>query len=97
MCFNYRRPFFLLPSRIYKWSVQAIYCQKHKNKKILTRRQYHQHAIDKKRFLTREKTVSRKLEEILLVYILENNRIVSKNECLKFILILLNGDPMYME
>jgi membrane peptidoglycan carboxypeptidase len=46
---------------------------------------------------TREKTVSRKLEEILLVYILENNRIVSKNECLKFILILLNGDPMYME
>jgi membrane peptidoglycan carboxypeptidase len=29
-------------------------------------------------FLTREKTVSRKLEEILLVYILENNRIVSR-------------------
>jgi membrane peptidoglycan carboxypeptidase len=47
-------------------------------------------------FLTREKTVSRKLEEILLVYILENNRIVSKERC-KFILILLNGDPMYME
>jgi membrane peptidoglycan carboxypeptidase len=34
-------------------------------------------------FLTREKTVSRKLEEILLVYILENNRIVSKERMLE--------------
>jgi hypothetical protein len=60
MCFNYRRPFFLLPSRIYKWSVQAIYCQKHKTKKILTRRQYHQHAIDKKRFPNpRENSISK--------------------------------------
>jgi hypothetical protein len=76
MCFNYRRPFFLLPSRIYKWSVQASIV-KHKKQKNFTRRQYHQHAIDKKRFNPR-KTVSRKLEEILLVYILENNRIVKR-------------------
>lgn len=34
-------------------------------------------------FLTREKTVSRKLEEILLVYILENNRIASKERMLE--------------
>lgn len=34
-------------------------------------------------FLTREKTVSRKLEEILLVYILENNRITSKERMLE--------------
>jgi membrane peptidoglycan carboxypeptidase len=43
-----------------------------------------------------EKTVSRKLEEILLVYILENNRIVSK-ERMKVYLTLLNGVQMYME
>ncbi|MBP9792490.1 MAG: transglycosylase domain-containing protein [Flavobacterium sp.] len=34
-------------------------------------------------FLTREKTLSRKLEEILLVYILENNRIASKERMLE--------------
>ena len=34
-------------------------------------------------FLTRDKTLSRKLEEILLVYILENNRIVSKERMLE--------------
>lgn len=33
-------------------------------------------------FLTREKTLSRKLEEILLVYILENNRIATKSRML---------------
>jgi hypothetical protein len=48
-----------LPSRIYKWSVQAIYCQKHKTKKF-SRRQYHQHAIDKKRFPNpRENSISK--------------------------------------
>jgi membrane peptidoglycan carboxypeptidase len=41
---------------------------KHKTKKkILTRRQYHQHAIDKKRFPNPEKQYLEKLEEILLV------------------------------
>lgn len=35
--------------------------------------------IIKNVFLTREKTLSRKLEEILLVYILENNRIATKD------------------
>jgi hypothetical protein len=34
-------------------------------------------------FLTREKTASRKMEEILLVYILENNRIASKERMLE--------------
>ena len=34
-------------------------------------------------FLTREKTLSRKLEEILLVYILENQRIASKERMLE--------------
>jgi membrane peptidoglycan carboxypeptidase len=37
----------------------------------------------KNAFLTREKTLSRKLEEILLVYIMENNRIVSKERMLE--------------
>jgi membrane peptidoglycan carboxypeptidase len=44
-----------------------------------------------------EKTVSRKLEEILLVYILENNRIVSKERMLRCISTLLNGVQMCME
>jgi membrane carboxypeptidase/penicillin-binding protein len=61
--------------------------------KILTRRQYHQHAIDKKRFPTREKTVSRKLEEILLVYILENNRIVSKERMLEVYFNIIEWGP----
>jgi membrane peptidoglycan carboxypeptidase len=34
-------------------------------------------------FLTREKTLSRKLEEIMLVYILENQRITSKERMLE--------------
>jgi hypothetical protein len=83
MCFNYRRPFFLLPSRIYKWSVQAIYCQKHKTKN--SHAAPVPSAIDKKRFPNpRENSIS-KIRGNFAVYILENNRIVKKNECLKFI------------
>jgi membrane peptidoglycan carboxypeptidase len=46
-------------------------------------------------FLTREKTVSRKLEEILLVYILENNRIVSKERMLEVYFIIEWGPNVY--
>jgi hypothetical protein len=44
-------------------------------------------------FLTREKTVSRKLEEILLVYILENNRIVSKERILEVYFNIIEWGP----
>ncbi|MFA9189387.1 transglycosylase domain-containing protein [Flavobacterium magnesitis] len=44
-------------------------------------------------FLTREKTVSRKLEEILLVYILENNRIVSKERMLEVYFNVIEWGP----
>lgn len=44
-------------------------------------------------FLTREKTVSRKLEEILLVYILENNRIVSKKRMFEVYLNIIEWGP----
>ena len=44
-------------------------------------------------FLTREKTVSRKLEEILLVYILENNRIVSKKRMLEVYFNIIEWGP----
>jgi hypothetical protein len=44
-------------------------------------------------FLTREKTVSRKLEEILLVYILENNRIVSKERMLEVYFNIIEWGP----
>lgn len=44
-------------------------------------------------FLTREKTLSRKLEEILLVYILENNRIVSKNRMLEVYFNIIEWGP----
>lgn len=44
-------------------------------------------------FLTREKTVSRKLEEILLVYILENNRIASKERMLEVYLNVIEWGP----
>jgi hypothetical protein len=44
-------------------------------------------------FLTREKTVSRKMEEILLVYILENNRIASKERMLEVYFNVIEWGP----
>lgn len=44
-------------------------------------------------FLTREKTLSRKLEEILLVYILENNRIVRKERMLEVYFNIIEWGP----
>ncbi len=44
-------------------------------------------------FLTREKTLSRKLEEILLVYILENNRISSKSRMYEVYLNIIEWGP----
>lgn len=44
-------------------------------------------------FLTREKTLSRKLEEILLVYILENNRIASKSRMYEVYLNIIEWGP----
>ncbi|WP_298222444.1 biosynthetic peptidoglycan transglycosylase [Flavobacterium sp.] len=44
-------------------------------------------------FLTREKTLSRKMEEILLVYILENNRIVSKERMLEVYFNIIEWGP----
>lgn len=44
-------------------------------------------------FLTREKTLSRKLEEILLVYILENTRITSKSRMLEVYFNVIEWGP----
>ncbi|MFI5221467.1 MAG: transglycosylase domain-containing protein [Bacteroidia bacterium] len=44
-------------------------------------------------FLTREKTLSRKMEEILLVYILENNRLVSKERMFEVYLNIIEWGP----
>ena len=44
-------------------------------------------------FLTRDKTLSRKLEEILLVYIMENNRIVSKERMLEVYFNIIEWGP----
>ncbi|WP_066311916.1 transglycosylase domain-containing protein [Flavobacterium sp. TAB 87] len=44
-------------------------------------------------FLTREKTLSRKLEEILLVYILENNRVASKARMLEVYFNIIEWGP----
>ena len=44
-------------------------------------------------FLTREKTLSRKLEEILLVYILENNRIITKERMLEVCFNVIEWGP----
>jgi hypothetical protein len=44
-------------------------------------------------FLTREKTISRKLEEILLVYIIENNRLVSKERMLEVYFNIIEWGP----
>ena len=44
-------------------------------------------------FLTREKTLSRKLEEILLVYILENNRISTKHRMYEVYLNIIEWGP----
>lgn len=44
-------------------------------------------------FLTREKTLSRKLEEILLVYLLENNRIASKERMLEVYFNIIEWGP----
>jgi hypothetical protein len=44
-------------------------------------------------FLTREKTMARKLEEILLVYILENNHLVSKQRMFEVYLNLIEWGP----
>jgi hypothetical protein len=44
-------------------------------------------------FLTREKTLSRKLEEILLVYILENNRISGKERMLEVYFNIIEWGP----
>ncbi|MGL5111025.1 MAG: transglycosylase domain-containing protein [Flavobacterium sp.] len=47
----------------------------------------------KNAFLTREKTLSRKLEEILLVYLLENNRVVSKARMLEVYFNIIEWGP----
>ncbi len=47
----------------------------------------------KNMFLTREKTLSRKLEEILLVYVLENNRIASKERMYEVYLNIIEWGP----
>ncbi len=47
----------------------------------------------KNTFLKREKTVSRKLEEILLVYIMENNHIVSKERMLEVYFNIIEWGP----
>ncbi|MBC7607726.1 MAG: transglycosylase domain-containing protein [Burkholderiales bacterium] len=47
----------------------------------------------KNAFLTREKTLSRKLEEILLVYIMENNRVVSKERMLEVYFNIIEWGP----
>ena len=44
-------------------------------------------------FLTREKTLSRKLEEILLVYVLENSRITSKHRMFEVYLNIIEWGP----
>jgi membrane peptidoglycan carboxypeptidase len=44
-------------------------------------------------FLTREKTLSRKLEEILLVYILENNHISNKERMLEVYFNIIEWGP----
>ena len=44
-------------------------------------------------FLTREKTISRKLEEILLVYLLENNRIATKERMLEVYFNIIEWGP----
>jgi hypothetical protein len=44
-------------------------------------------------FLTREKTLSRKLEEILLVYIIENNRIATKERMLEVYFNIIEWGP----
>ena len=44
-------------------------------------------------FLTREKTLSRKLEEILLVFVLENNNIVSKDRMLEVYFNIIEWGP----
>lgn len=44
-------------------------------------------------FLSREKTMARKLEEILLVYILENNRIASKERMFEVYLNIIEWGP----
>ncbi len=44
-------------------------------------------------FLTREKTMARKLEEILLVYILENNYLVSKDRMFEVYLNIIEWGP----
>ncbi|WP_091392451.1 transglycosylase domain-containing protein [Flavobacterium noncentrifugens] len=44
-------------------------------------------------FLTREKTLSRKLEEILLVYVMENNRIISKERMLEVYFNIIEWGP----
>jgi hypothetical protein len=47
----------------------------------------------KNAFLNREKTLSRKLEEILLVYIIENNRISSKERMLEVYFNIIEWGP----
>jgi hypothetical protein len=50
----------------------------------------------KNAFLSRNKTLSRKIEEILIVWLIENNRIMSKNRMLEVYLTLLNGAAAFM-
>lgn len=47
----------------------------------------------KNMFLSREKTISRKMEEILLVYLLENNRIASKARMLEVYFNIIEWGP----
>jgi membrane peptidoglycan carboxypeptidase len=44
-------------------------------------------------FLKREKTISRKVEEILLVYLIENNQIVSKDRMLEVYFNIIEWGP----
>jgi membrane peptidoglycan carboxypeptidase len=66
---------------------------KHKTKKFSRGASTISMQLIKNVFLTREKTVSRKLEEILLVYILENNRIVSKERMLEVYFNIIEWGP----
>ncbi|MDD5569731.1 MAG: transglycosylase domain-containing protein [Bacteroidales bacterium] len=45
-------------------------------------------------FLTRKKTISRKLEEMLIVWLIENNNLISKNRMLEIYFNIIEWGPM---
>jgi membrane peptidoglycan carboxypeptidase len=69
---------------------------KHKTKKFSRGASTISMQLIKNVFHPRENSIS-KIRGNFVIYILENNRIVSKERMLEVYLILLNGDPMYME